>query len=273
MTKDEQADRETVRQEQWRALRELEEWLETPMVFLGLLWLLLLTVELVSGGSPLFDVLGTVIWAVFIGDFLLRFILAPRKGAYLRHNALTAVSLLVPALRVFRAARAIRTLRLTRTARGLRLVRLVTSFRRGMGALGAAMQRRGLGYVVALTALVTLLGAAGMYAFEAFPATSPGFTSFAEALWWTAMLLTSLGSDYWPRTAEGRLLTVLLAIYGFAVFGYITAALASFFVGRDARSANSPSVDRRELEAIREEIAALRRELGRRAGGGPPGEG
>ena len=32
------------------------------------------------------------------------------------------------------------------------------------------------------------------------------------------MLLTSLGSKYWPRTAEGRVLCFILALYGFAVF-------------------------------------------------------
>ncbi len=35
-----------------------------------------------------------------------------------------------------------------------------------MRALGASMGRRGFGYVVALTMIVTLAGAAGMYAFE-----------------------------------------------------------------------------------------------------------
>jgi voltage-gated potassium channel len=47
------------------------------------------------------------------------------------------------------------------------------------------------------------------------------------------MLLTTMGSDYWPRTAEGRLLCLLLAVYAFAVFGYVTAAIAAYFVGRD----------------------------------------
>ena len=47
------------------------------------------------------------------------------------------------------------------------------------------------------------------------------------------MLLTTMGSDYWPRTPEGRLLCVLLAVYAFAVFGYVTAAIAAYFVGKD----------------------------------------
>lgn len=247
--------------ERWSALREIEDWLEVPMLVLGLVWLALLIVELVRGGSPLFNVLGTIIWAVFVIDFLVRFTVAPRKGRYLRHNAITAVSLLVPALRVFRVARAVRILRLARTARGLRLVRVLTSFRRAMGALGAAMQRRGFGYVAALTLVVTFLGAAGMYAFESGTPGVRGFASYSDALWWTAMLLMTVGSEYWPKTAEARVLTLLLSLYGFAVFGYITATLASFFIGRDAEDQRGEIVGSKDIASLRQEVAGLREEL------------
>ena len=43
-------------------------------------------------------------------------------------------------------------------------------------------------------------------------------------------VLTTMGADYFPRTGEGRVLGLLLAIYGFAVFGYVTASIASLFV-------------------------------------------
>ena len=89
---------------------------------------------------------------------------------------------------------------------------------------------RGLGYVLGLTLLVTLLGAAGMAAFEPASEVAGGFDGFGHALWWTAMLMTTMGSDFWPRTPEGRVLCVLLALYAFAVFGYITASMASLFV-------------------------------------------
>jgi len=123
--------------------------------------------------------------------------------------------------------------------------------------------RRGLGYVLALTALVALLGGGGMLAFEPASEIEGGFTSYADALWWTAMLLTSLGSEFWPRTAEGRLLCLLLALYGFGVFGYITASFASFFVGRDAASGEAETVGSHDIAALRAEIAALRAELAR----------
>lgn len=50
------------------------------------------------------------------------------------------------------------------------------------------------------------------------------------------MVMTTMGSQYWPQTVEGRLLCVLLALYAFGVFGYVTAALATIFFGRDAEN-------------------------------------
>lgn len=94
-------------------------------------------------------------------------------------------------------------------------------------------RRRGLGYVILLTFIVLTTGAAGMYQFELEARGGPGFEDYGAALWWTAMLLTTMGSEYWPRTPEGRILCLLLAIYAFAVFGYVTAAIAAYFVGKD----------------------------------------
>ena len=102
----------------------------------------------------MFEVLGTIIWVIFILDFAVAFVLAPHKIAYLKNNWLTALSLLVPALRLFRFSRVFRLFRLARMGRSLRLLRVVSSLNRGMRALGASLSRRGFGYVLALTVLV-----------------------------------------------------------------------------------------------------------------------
>ena len=243
-----------------QVLEQLEDWLETPMLVLGFIWLALLLVEFIRGLSPLLEIFGLVIWVIFILDFVLRFFLAPHKIDYLRSNWLTALALFVPALRVFRIVRVVRVLRVARAARGFRLLRVLTSLNRGMRALRASMGRRGFGYVIALTLLVVLAGSAGMYAFENNP-NGNGLNSYGAALWWTAMLLTSLGSEYWPQTAEGRVLCFLLALYGFAVFGYVTATLATFFIGRDADSDEAEVAGVKAIQALREEVAALRADM------------
>jgi voltage-gated potassium channel len=246
--------------ERLELLERIEAWLEIPMVILGFAWLGLLIAEFVWGVSTLFEGLGTIIWIVFILDFTLKLTLAPHKRRYLRHNLLTLVALFIPALRIFRIARAVRVLRLARTARSLRLVRVVTSLNRGMRALTATMGRRGFGYVVLLTVIVTFAGAAGMYAFEQDGAVG-GLNNYATALWWTSMIMLTLGSDYWPQSAEGRVLCILLSLYAFGIFGYVTATLASFFIGRDAEGEGTELAGARELGLLREEIALLREEL------------
>lgn len=248
--------------ERHETLAQLDEWLEKPMAALGFVWLALLVLELTLGLSPALELATTAIWVVFLLEFGLRLALAPAKLAYLRRNWLTVVALALPALRVLRLARLLPVLRAARAARGVRLVRVVSSLNRGMRALGAAMGRRGAGYVAVLTLLVTFGGAAGMYAFESDGgAGMEGFDSYGEALWWTAMVMTTLGSQAWPATPEGRLLCFLLALYAFAAFGYVTATLASFFVDRDAESAGAAVAGAADLRALRGEIAALRAEV------------
>jgi voltage-gated potassium channel len=223
---------------------------------LGILWLVLLILDFTRGLSPFLNALMMFIWVVFVVDFALRFILAPRKLGFLRSNWLTALSLFIPALRIGRIARVAQAFRALRSAR---LVSLVSSVNRGMRILRATLRRNAFGYVSLLTLVILLLGAAGVYAFEGPPGQG-GIRSYGESLWWTAMIMTSFGSDYWPTSAEGRLLTVLLALYSLAMFGYITATLATFFLGRPHMkdSQDSSLLLLAELRALREEVAELK---------------
>ena len=239
-------------------LRAIQDRLEVPMLVLALIWIALFIVETVRGSSAALTAASYAIWAVFVLQFAVEFIVAPGKLKYINHNWLTVLALMLPALRVLRVVRIARLARLSRTAgtlRGARLVRVVSSLNRGMRSLRATMRRRGFGYVMLLTTLVIAGGAAGMYTFE--PAA---FDGYASALWWTAMLVTTIGSQYWPESGEGRVLCLLLSIYGLAMFGYVTATLATFFIGRDKaqRSASPPT---EAVSALRREIAALREEL------------
>jgi voltage-gated potassium channel len=241
-------------------LLRVSRGLAVPMIVLGFAWLVLLVVDLTSGLSPFLSRASYLIWGLFVVQFVLEFLLAPRKGVYLRRQWLTAVALLVPALRLLSIFRIFRITRAVSAVRGARLLRVVSSANRGMRSLGRVMGRRGFGYVVALTLIITIAGGAGMYALERdVPGTA--IDGLGAAIWWTAMTLTTMGSDYFPRTAEGRLLCLLLAIYGFAVFGYLAATVASFFVARDAEADGGEIAGARQVEGLRGEIAALHTKL------------
>jgi len=134
-----------------------------------------LIIDLVWGLPLLLDYLSLAIWFIFIIDFIIKFILAPQKIIYLNKNWLTAISLIIPALRIFRI---VRFIRLMRGLRGIRLIKVVSSLNRSMKSLAATMSRRAFGYVAILTVAVTFGGAAGMYALEH---PNPGFNNFGMA--------------------------------------------------------------------------------------------
>lgn len=152
-----------IERERFEVLRQLEDWLEVPLLLLGFAWLALLVIDFIYGLTPALETASTIIWVLFIADFFVKLILAPRKLSYLRSNWLTALALLVPALRVLRIARLLRLARAARAARSLRLFRMLTSLNRGMRALRASLRRRGVAYVTLLTLIVAFVGAAGMF--------------------------------------------------------------------------------------------------------------
>jgi voltage-gated potassium channel len=238
--------------ERKKLLSSIEKLLEGPMVFLGFVWLLLLVIELVWGLSRVLEYLSLAIWIIFIIDFLIKFFLAPVKLRFFKTNWLTAISLIIPALRIFRI------LRLLRLFRGVRLIKIVASLNRSMKSLGATMQRRGFGYVIMVTLVITFGGAAGMFAIEKGNA---GFENYGMALWWTAMRVITAGSEFYPVTPEGRALAFLIAIFGYTIFGYVTAAFASYFVGRDAEEKDAPLAGTKDVATLREEIASLTRSI------------
>jgi voltage-gated potassium channel len=222
-----------LRRERWKLTARLVRALEVPMLLLSGIWSLLLVIDLTRGLSPWLQTFNDVIWISFVMQFAAEFVMAPDKRVYLRKRWVTALSLVAPAFRLLRLVRMLRVARLARAARGVQLARLLGATNRTMRTLALGFRRRGLGYVVLLTLFIAVTGAAGMYRFELDAPGGPGLPDYPTALWWTAMLLTTMGSEYWPRTPEGRLLCLLLATYAFAVFGYVTAAIAAYFVGRD----------------------------------------
>lgn len=247
--------KEQLQNERGKLLTSIERLLEGPMIFLGFVWLVLLIVELVWGLPKILESVSLIIWIIFIIDFLIKFILAPAKLVFLKKNWLTAISLIIPALRAFRIFRVVRLLR---GLKGIRLVRIVSSLNRSMNSLAATMKRRAFGYVMMATLIVTFGGAAGMYAFEN---PAPGFETYSMALWFTAMKVITSGNEFNPVTPEGRGLAFLIAIFGYTIFGYVTATFATFFIGRDAEEEGAPVAGAKDVEELKNTILSLSKDI------------
>ncbi|HUG16164.1 MAG TPA: ion transporter [Thermomicrobiales bacterium] len=245
-------------------LGHIQALLEPLMIALGIAFLAFLFVDLggLVVGTPHAVLLSRtmfVIWAIFLADFLLRFIVAPEKLLFLRGNWLTVLSLAIPFLRPFRALRAIRAIR------SLNLVRLLGGVNRGMRIARRVSQGHQFAYVGGLTVLVVLTGAVGVWFFDrGHPAAT--IDGFGSALWWSSTLITTINNEQYPVTLEARILAVLMRVYAVSVFGFITATIASYLVEQRMQPSDNrfdaPDAGRdRQLEALRLEIHALRAEL------------
>lgn len=239
-----------------RLLRTVTKQSELPLLLLAVVWLGLFVAEMVGPLPRWAEILGACIWIVFLLDLGLRLLIAPRKLRFLRRNVLAILSLLVPALRLLRFAR------LFALGRGMRVVRLVGSLNRSRTALHRTLHRRRTAYVALLTLLVTLGGAAAMHYFER--GQHPVFAAYGSSLWWTAMVVVTMGTEAWPATPEGRLVCLFLAGYGFAMLGYIAATLSAFLIGTDADATEPPAPSpeqAQDVAAVLETLRELERQI------------
>lgn len=213
----------------------------------------------------------TIIWAIFLATFLIELSLAPSKGRYLRKNWLVAVSVAIPALRVFRVAQAVRVLRGARALRGLNAARSLTVLNRTRRAIGTYLSENRFGYLVVLAMVVTVTSAAAVYYLERGQPEA-NITSFADAIWWAATIITTVNSPLEPVTYEARVLALMLRIFGLAVIGYITATLAVFLLGGAARR-EQDRVQSEELRTLRQQVEKLTEILERQESRRAPGSG
>lgn len=247
--------RRIVRDERFELLDNVQAILEPAMTVLGLVFLVLLFLDYTASGvsernQGRIDTALQVIWAIFVLDFAVRFIIAPAKLAFLKDNWLGALSLALPflrPLRVFRAARALRS---------FSLVRLLGGINRGIRVLRKVTRGRQFAYVGAITVLVTLAGAVGALSFDRGIANAP-IQTFGDALWWAAAMVTTINNETYVVSTEARVIAILLRVFAVSVFGFITASIASYLIGGTAEVER----DAEDADALRAEVAALRREL------------
>lgn len=226
--------------EKLQLLKHLNSASDQPLFYLSFIWVGIIIFELSTGINRTMEYVSLGIWAIFIADSLLELIIAPSKKKYLQDNWLNGISLLLPALRILRIFQAFKILRAIRTLRSLNLLKIISSLNRSVDNLRDATSDYGIRYVLPLTALILFVGSAAVLFFENPAALSDkgihdvrGIQNYGSALYWTSMLMTTIGSDYWPQTIEGKMLTLLLSIYSIAIFGYITATLASLLVKKN----------------------------------------
>jgi voltage-gated potassium channel len=205
------------------------------------------------------DAVDYFIWGVFILEYAVKVVLAPRRWDFVKHDPLDLVIIAVPLLRPLRLLRAARELRL------LRLTRLGAFA--GKEATGArrALHVQGLMYVGVVTASLVFVTSLVVYDLER-TARHATIKSWPDSLWWAVSTVSSIGArGLEPVTAGGRTVATLLMFAGIGLVSVLTAALATFFVAR-LREGTVAAPDGSGLEArietVLERLTSLEARLG-----------
>jgi voltage-gated potassium channel len=239
-------------------LTTLPRKLERPMLLLSFVWFLVIITELVNGMSPVLQSLGTLLWALFVIYFSLRFAIVPNRLVFLKRNWLFVLAIVVPVLRLVPHLQSYPLARALTATFGMQVIWTFASADQGLRSLRRTIGSRGTGYALTFTAIVILAGAAGMLHFENIAPDPQGIHSYPKALWWTAMQITNIGSGYRPVTFGGQALCLGISIFAVAIFGYLTAVFAAFFIGRDAADPKSEIPNQTSIHQLAAEVVLLR---------------
>lgn len=188
-----------------------------PLLILSLVFLVFYAAPIINPNldtqtQTFFEVGQTIIWIVFVVDFLGRFIIAPRKAKFLKKNIIELLAVALPLLRPLRA---------------LRLLSVVTI---GLRRVGGKLRNRVAIYVTGAAFMLWFI--AGLAVTEAERgAEGSNIANVAQGWWWAFITLATVGyGDKYPVTAEGQWVAVVIVLTGIALLGTVSAVLASWFV-------------------------------------------
>jgi voltage-gated potassium channel len=158
------------------------------------------------------DVSQTVIWALFIIDFIGRFTLAEKKLPFLKRNVIELIAVVLPFFRPLRA---------------LRLLSVATiGFRR----FGGKLRERVTFYVFGAAFMLWFI--TGLAVTEAERGVEgANIANIWQGWWWSFITMATVGyGDKFPITPEGQWVAVIIVLTGIALLGTISAFLASWFI-------------------------------------------
>lgn len=118
--------------------------------------------------------------------------------------------------------------------------------------------RQGLLYSLAISMLILFVGGFGFWVLD------PRVHTLADGLWLAFTTAATVGyGDMVPSTHASRAFAVVVVLLGLAVLSLVTASVAALFVQKDVHD-EERQIEKelmREIRAVREEVATLRREL------------
>jgi len=231
------------------------ERLNTPMMVAAALTLPMVAISEVHPSGWLKTVavtLNWITWVAFAVELVVMLAVVPNRRVWLRHHPLDFIivfltpPVLPPGLQSLRALRLVRLLRLLRLAQ---LSREVFSL-------------EGLRYALLLSTLTVVGGGA---LFVELERQSQHLTVW-DGIYWAITTMTTLGSNIYPTTTGGEIVTTVILIIGIGFVALLTGSFAQRFLAPEiaeieeeleSEQISAEKIALRELRGVQEQLQAL----------------
>lgn len=234
----------------YRGEKNLAAWEDrtsTPMFVASVLYLLAFAAPIMSTRiqepyDGYLNIIQLILWGLFAADYCVRLYLAPRRLYFITHNLMNLAIVLLPAWRIVSF---LAMIHLTTNRQYKRLSELAMKL---------------FGY----TAIFIIMFALAIYSVES---SEPGamIRDLPTAYWWTFTTLATVGyGDVYPITGIGRVIAVVVMLYGVGMVAVATGALASWIIEKiGGREEQEYPATKADVDDLRQEISELRALLAR----------
>ena len=234
----------------YRGEKNLAAWEERssrPMFVASVLYLLAFAAPIMSTRiqepyDGYLNIIQMILWGLFAADYCIRLYLAPRRLYFITHNLMNLAIVLLPAWRIVSF---LAMIHLTTNRQYKRLSELAVKL---------------FGY----TAIFIIMFALAIYSVES---SEPGamIRDLPTAYWWTFTTLATVGyGDVYPVTGIGRVIAVVVMLYGVGMVAVATGALASWIIEKiGGREEQEYPATKADVDDLRQEISELRALLAR----------
>lgn len=193
-------------------------------LFSAVLLILELTIELAGNQLQVVIALDVIIALLFLFDFLFEYSQAKHKKDYFKKNWYYLLAAIPVSGGTFQALRTIQLFRI------FRIIRLYIRIK-ALSEKTEKVSKHSSRYMfVALFAVVVIFTGSTLF-YQAEKASNADISGFFDALWWAVVTATSVGyGDIYPTTFEGRIIAMVLMIFGLALLGTIVGLVSNYFL-------------------------------------------
>ncbi len=195
-------------------------------IFMAILALISVIAIFQDSSNNIIRNLDIIIWLIFVMDVFTRFSMTPNKIEYLKKNPFDIIAI-IPLDSIFRLAR---------LARLIRLLRALVIIKRYAQPISDILKTNNLDKVILTLFVLIFVLAIPIQILE------PDITDYVDAVWWAIVTATTVGyGDISPATVVGRLIAIVLMMFGIGLIGLVTSSIATYFL-KNNHSKDDPTV-------------------------------